>query len=188
MAESIAKPSLEGGMALEDEMTGNAGGANLLDGGAPFYDTYACADGKFIAIGPLEPQFYQLLLDLCGIDDADFQPQMDMARWPQLKKKLAAMFLTRSRAQWCELLEGSDVCFAPVLDLDEAPQHPHNLARSTFIEVAGVKQPAPAPRFSRTPAAVSRPPAEAGEHSVEILSAGGFTAADIEALRNQHVI
>ena len=166
----------------------NRRAANLLDGGAHFYDSYACADGKFIAIGAIEPQFYQLMLELCAIDDADFRRQMDVALWPQLHDKLAALFKTKTRAQWCELMEGSDVCFAPVLDLDEAPQHPHNLARQTFIEVEGVVQPAPAPRFSRTPAQLSRPPAEAGQHSAEILADWGLSTDEITQLRDDDAI
>jgi alpha-methylacyl-CoA racemase len=130
----------------------NQRGENLLDGGAHFYDTYACADGKYVAVGAIEPQFYALLRDRCGIaDDPAFDAQMDAARWPLLKLRMADLFRTRTRDEWCVLLEGSDACFAPVLDWDEAPAHPHNVARGTFIDVAGVMQPAPAPRFSRTP-------------------------------------
>jgi alpha-methylacyl-CoA racemase len=128
-------------------------GANLVDGGAHFYDTYACADGKFISIGAIEPQFYALLRESCGLHDPAFDAQMDRSRWPQLKERLAAVFRTRTRAEWCRLLEGTDTCFAPVLDWDEAPRHPHNRARGTFVEVDGVVQPAPAPRFSRTQSA-----------------------------------
>ena len=127
-------------------------GENLLDGGAPFYDTYACADGKYIAIGAIEPQFYAQLRARCGIEDALFDAQMEAARWPLLKLRLADIFRTRTRAEWCALLEGSDACFAPVLDWDEAPEHPHNRARDTFVCLDGVTQPAAAPRFSRTPA------------------------------------
>lgn len=129
----------------------NERGANLVDGGAPFYDTYACADGGFIAIGAIEPQFYSLLRELCGIEDPLFDGQMDRMNWPMMKVRLADVFLTRTRDEWCHLLEGTDACFAPVLDWAEAPRHPHNRARNTFIEVDGVVQPAPAPRFSRTP-------------------------------------
>jgi len=135
----------------------NMRGKNLLDGGAHFYDTYACADGKFIAIGAIEPQFYAELRDRCGIDDPLFDEQMDAARWPMLKQRLADLFRTRTREDWCDLLEGSDACFAPVLDWDEAPQHAHNAVRGTYIRVDGVVQPAPAPRFSRTPNSVPRP-------------------------------
>ncbi|GLS95228.1 alpha-methylacyl-CoA racemase [Piscinibacter gummiphilus] len=130
-------------------------GENLLDGAAPFYDTYACADGRFVAIGALEPEFYALLRERCGIQDPLFDAQMDTTRWPMQKVRLADVFRTRTRDEWCALLEGTDACFAPVLDWDEAPSHAHNLARETFVTVDGVVQPSPAPRFSRTPA---RPP------------------------------
>jgi alpha-methylacyl-CoA racemase len=122
----------------------------MVDGGAHFYGVYECGDGRYVAIGPLEPQFYALLLDLCGITDPAFADQWDEEQWAQLKIRLAEVFKTRTRAEWCALLEGTDACFAPVLDLDEAPRHPHNQARRTFVEVDGVVQPAPAPRFSRT--------------------------------------
>lgn len=129
----------------------NRRGANLLDGGAHFYDTYACADGRHVAVGAIEPQFYALLRERCGIaDDPAFDAQMDPARWPELKQRLAAIFRTRTRDAWCALFEGTDACVAPVLDWDEAPAHPHNVTRGTFTEVDGVVQPAPAPRFSRS--------------------------------------
>lgn len=132
----------------------NQRGENLLDGGAHFYDTYACADGRYVAIGAIEPQFYALLRERCGIaDDPTFDAQMDPAGWPLLKLRLADVLRTRTRDEWCALLEGTDACFAPVLDWDEAPHHPHNVARGTFVTVDGVVQPAPAPRFSRTAAA-----------------------------------
>ncbi|WPC67961.1 CaiB/BaiF CoA-transferase family protein [Rhodoferax ferrireducens] len=133
----------------------NQRGENLLDGGAFFYDTYACADGRFVAIGAIEHQFYALLREHCGIaEDPVFDDQMDRAAWPLLKLRLAQVFRSRTRDEWCALLEGSDACFAPVLDWDEAPRHPHNAARATFLELDGVLQPAPAPRFDRTPAAM----------------------------------
>lgn len=128
----------------------NQRGENLLDSGAHFYDSYACADGKYVAIGAIEPQFYALLRERCGIQDPLFDGQMDTARWPLLKLRLADVFRTRTRAEWCALLEGSDACFAPVLDWDEAPEHPHNQARGTFVRAHEVMQPAPAPRFSRS--------------------------------------
>lgn len=134
----------------------NQRGENLLDGGSHFYDTYACADGRFVAIGAIEPQFYGTLRERCGIDDSLFDDQMDPRLWPLLKLRLADVFKTRTRDEWCALLEGSDACFAPVLDWDEAPRHPHNVARRTFIVVDGVVQPAPAPRFGRTPAGPPR--------------------------------
>ena len=127
---------------------------NMLDGGAHFYGCYECADGRSVAIGAIEPQFYALLLQRCGITDPELaRLQNDRKRWPEFKQKLAALFKTRSRDAWCELLEGSDACFAPVLDWDEAPRHPHNVARQTFVERGGVVQPNAAPRFSRTPGA-----------------------------------
>jgi alpha-methylacyl-CoA racemase len=128
-------------------------GENLLDGGAPFYDAYACADGRYVAVGAIEPRFYAELMGRCGIDDPLFDEPMDTARWPLLKLRMAEVFRLRTRDEWCALLEGTDACFAPVLDWDEAPAHAHNRARGTFVEVDGVVQPAPAPRFSRTPAA-----------------------------------
>ncbi|MBC3868880.1 CaiB/BaiF CoA transferase family protein [Undibacterium oligocarboniphilum] len=152
-------------------------GANLLDGGAHFYDTYTCADGKFISVGAIEPQFYALLLKSAGVSDPAFQQQMSVAAWPELKQKLGAIFASRSRAEWCSIMEGTDICFAPVLDMGEAPSHPHNQQRQNFTEVAGVVQPAPAPRFSRTPAQISRPPARPGEQSAEILHDWGIPAA-----------
>jgi alpha-methylacyl-CoA racemase len=135
----------------------NRRGANLLDGAAHFYDTYACADGKFIAIGAIEANFYAELRQRCGIDDPLFDAQLDASCWPLLKQKLAELFRTRTRAAWCEILEGTDACFAPVLDWDEAPLHPHNVARGTYIDVEGITQPAPAPRFSRTANATPQP-------------------------------
>lgn len=144
-------------------------GTNMLDGGAHFYNSYACADGKFISIGPLEPQFYAVLLQRCEIDDPAFNKQMDTSQWPALKQKLAALFKTRRRDEWCALLEGSDACFAPVLDTHEAAGHPHNLARQTFVTHNGITQAAPAPRFSRTPGAIRSAPAAADENRDAIL-------------------
>jgi alpha-methylacyl-CoA racemase len=157
-------------------------GVNLLDGGAPFYNTYACADGRWIAIGPLEPQFYRLLLERCEVADPAFWEQMDQANWPELTAKFQALFRTRPREEWCTLLEGTDACFAPVLSLEEAPQHPHHQARGTFVEIAGVIQPAPAPRFSRTPSDVPAPPALPGEHTRSALADWGFSETEIAAL------
>ena len=132
-------------------------GVNTLDTGADFYDSFRCADGKFVAIGSLEPQFYALLREKLGlVDDPDFDQQRDRARWPERRKKLAAIFATESRDHWCTLMEGSDVCFAPVLSLSEAPTHPHNVARESFVYLDGIIQPAPAPRLSGTPAELPR--------------------------------
>jgi alpha-methylacyl-CoA racemase len=128
-------------------------GVNMLDTGAHFYDTYETADRQYVSFGPIEPQFYKSALGVLGLaDDPDFAVQMDQTRWPRLKEKLEAIFRTRTRDEWTVQFEGSESCFAPVLSLDEAYAHPHNLARGTFSDVAGVRQPAPAPRLSRTPA------------------------------------
>jgi alpha-methylacyl-CoA racemase len=136
----------------------NDRGANFIDGGAHFYDTYACADGKYVAIGAIEPKFYEELLRRCGIDDPDFAKQNDKHAWPLLKRRIAEIFRTRTRDEWTEILQGTDACFAPVLDWDEAPMHPHNVARESFVTLDGVVQPAPAPRFSRTSTATPELP------------------------------
>jgi alpha-methylacyl-CoA racemase len=159
--------------------------SNMLDGGAPFYDTYACADGKFISVGAIEPQFYARLLALCGADDPGLQEQWSLRDWPQLKEKFAALFKSRTRDEWCALLEGTDACFAPVLDMAEAPAHPHNRARGTFVEVDGVTQPAPAPRFSRTAPDQVEPPRD---DSAGVLADWGWESGAIEALRTAKVI
>lgn len=163
--------------------------SNLLDSGSHWYDCYECADGKFISLGSLEPEFYALLLEKLGLEnDPDFARQYEREHWPALKKRFADIFKARTRRQWCELMEGSDVCFAPVLDFDEAPDHAHNRERGVFTTVAGVTQPAPAPRFSETVSEVSSPPPEPGEHTDDILGLAGFTSAEVEALREQSVI
>ena len=144
-------------------------GSNLLDGGAHFYGTFECEDGEWVAIGSIEPQFYALLLEKAGMDDDRFKQQMDSAHWPALKNALAEIFRSKTRDQWCTLMEGSDVCFAPVLSMAEAPGHPHNMARQTFVDYDGVMQPAPAPRFSRTEPELSRSPPTPGEHTAEVL-------------------
>jgi alpha-methylacyl-CoA racemase len=163
-------------------------GSNMLDGGAPFYDTYACADGKFISVGAIEPQFYEQLLALAGAGDPAFKEQWSQRDWPGLKQRFAALFRTRTRDDWCALLEGTDACFAPVLDMAEAPRHPHNRARGTFTEVDGVTQPRPAPRFSRTAPGEVTPPSTPGQDSSAILEAWGFTTASIESLKSAGVI
>ena len=156
--------------------------SNMLDGGAHFYDTYQCSDGKWVSIGSIEPQFYALLLEKTGITDPQFQRQVDRDVWPELRAKLAAVFATKTRDDWTAIMGGTDVCFAPVLDLDEAPKHPHNAARQTFVEVGGVTQPAPAPRFSVTPPAIQGPPPAIGAHNREALTDWGFSGAEIDAL------
>ncbi len=163
-------------------------GANLLDGGAHFYDTYACADGKFVSVGAIEPQFYALLLKLAGIDDPAFDAQMDPVMWPSLSEKIASVFLGRDRDSWCALMEGTDVCFAPVLDMAEAPRHPHNVARGAFADIGGVVQPAPAPRFSRTAPEIGIMPAIPGQHSAAVLGDWGWSAQEVSALARRGVI
>jgi alpha-methylacyl-CoA racemase len=159
--------------------------SNLLDGGAHFYDTYRCKDGKWVSIGSIEPQFYALLLEKTGATDPEFVKQMDRSAWPSLREKLAAILLTKTRDEWSAIMGGTDVCFAPVLDLDEAPKHPHNAARKTFVEVGGVTQPAPAPRFSATPGAIQGPPPAIGAHTAEALKDWGLSDADVAALEGE---
>ena len=158
--------------------------SNLLDGGAHFYDTYRCADGEWIALGSIEPQFYALLLEKTGIDDPAFKAQMDRTQWPALHDKLAAVIETKTRDEWCEIMAGTDVCFGPILSLDEAPLHAHNVARQTFVNIDGVVQPAPAPRFSATPGAIAGPPPAIGAHSRSALEAWGFSSAEIGTLES----
>lgn len=157
--------------------------SNRLDGGAFYYGSYECSDGKYISIGSLEPQFYAELLEKAEITDPEFQEQLDEAAWPAKREKLDQLFKTRTRQQWCDIMEGTDVCFAPVLDLKEAPSHPHNIDRKTFVELDGVVQPAPAPRFSRTQGEIQGPAAMAGEHTREVLSAWNFTDQEIGELQ-----
>jgi alpha-methylacyl-CoA racemase len=159
-------------------------GVNILDTGAHFYDTYECADGKFIALGAIEPQFYAEFRRLTGLDqDEDLDRQNDAAAWPGLKEKVAARFLTRTRAEWCATMEGTDACFAPVLSMEEAPAHPHNRARGIFVEAGGVIQPAPAPRFSETPAAEPKMPGRGGVDTEDVLASIGYSRESIEAMR-----
>ena len=156
---------------------------NMLDGGAHFYDTYQCADGKWIALGSIEPQFYALLVEKAGLSGPHFQQQMNRAEWPALTEKLAEVIKGKTRDEWSAIMEGTDICFAPVLDFDEAPKHPHNVARETFVEIDGVTQPAPAPRFSATPGKIQGGPPGIGADTETALSDWGFTANDIEALK-----
>ena len=157
--------------------------SNLLDGGAHFYDTYQCADGKWISIGSIEPQFYALLLEKTGITDPQFQNQMDRSAWPELTQKLADVLKTKTQAEWCEIMDATDICFAPILDLDEAPKHPHNVARETFVTLDGVVQPAPAPRFSATPGKIQGPPPKIGSNNEDALGDWGFSAEAIKQLQ-----
>ena len=163
-------------------------GTNLLDTGSHFYDTYETADGKYVSIGSIEPQFYQELLRLTGLEGEELPRQMERNAWGPLAERLTEIFKSKTRDEWCEIMEGTDVCFAPVLSMGEAYEHPHNLARGTFVEVAGKLQPGPAPRFSRTPAEISRPPCHAGEHTDEALAEWGFSAEDIARLREKKAV
>jgi len=158
-------------------------GTNLLDTGSHFYDVYRCSDGNYISIGSIEPQFYAELMRLTGLEgDAEFANQMDKDLWPVLKGRLDVLFHQKTRDEWCEIMEHTDVCFAPVLTMSEAVAHPHNQARDTFVEVAGVVQPAPAPRFSRTTVEVQRPPAHPGQHTREVLESWGVESSQIDKL------
>jgi alpha-methylacyl-CoA racemase len=158
-------------------------GVNTLDTGAHFYDVYECADGEYVSIGSIEPQFYAELLRLTGLsDDPAFANQLDASQWPALKGRLAEVFRGKTRDEWCELMERTDVCFAPVLRMDEAYVHPHNVARQTFVEVEGIRQPAPAPRFSRTVPQLDRPPARRGEHTREVLVEWGLDPQRVDQL------
>jgi alpha-methylacyl-CoA racemase len=149
---------------------------NLLDGGAHFYDTYECADGKLLAIGAIEPQFHEVLTKGLGLGESDFPKRMDRKAWPDYSRKIAGVVKTKSRDEWSKVFEGTDACVAPVLSMEEAPKHPHNAERQTFRTVDGIVQPGPAPRFSRTAGAINGPPAKAGQHSAEVMKDWGIGA------------
>src|SRR6478735_4628230 len=159
-------------------------GANILDTGAPWYDVYETRDGKHVAIGAIETKFYADLLSRLNLRSENLPGQYERARWPELREAFASAFKKKTRDEWSRAFEGSDACFAPVLSFSEARQHPHNVSRKAFIELAGVAQPAPAPRFSRTPGAVRRPPPERGEGGLAALADWGFSAAEVERLRS----
>ena len=163
-------------------------GTNLLDGGAHFYNTYETKDGKHVCVGAIEPQFYALLVEKSNVNPHRFRKQMDAHGWDGLKEDLAAVFKTRTRDEWCEIMEGTDVCFAPVLSIFEAPEHPHNRQRATFVDIDGTVQPAPAPRFSRTGAEISHGARIPGEDSLAVLRDAGFSDDEVEALRKKHVV
>ncbi len=164
-------------------------GVNLLDTGAHFYDTYETADGEWVSIGSIEPQFYAELMRLTGLDGENLPHQMDRTNWGANKERLAEVFRSKTRDEWCEIMEGTDVCFAPVLTMREAARHPHNVERQTFVEVAGLTQPAPAPRFSATPGEIRRPPAHAGQHTDEVLGEWlGLDPDAVAALREQGAV
>src|SRR6516225_6457637 len=161
----------------------NDRGTNILDTGAHYYDVYETKDGKHISVGAIEAKFYEELLERSGLKNEELPRQNDRPSWPRMKERLKTLFLTKTRDEWCKIMEGTDICFAPVLDMDEAPRHPHNQLRGTFVEQDGVTQPAPAPRFSRTPSAIQRPPSVPGEHTEEALRDWGFSAGDVQTLR-----
>ena len=177
-------------MGLFDERPG----ANLLGGAAHFYDTYETGDGRFVAVAPIEPEFYGEFIDKLGLDRERFAPhgfrpgRMDASRWDELKAELAAVFRTRSRDEWCALLEGTDACFAPVLALSEAPAHAHNAARGTFVEIGGVAQGAPAPRFSRSTAGTPEAPRRPGTDTRAVLDEAGYDQQALAELAAAGVI
>jgi alpha-methylacyl-CoA racemase len=166
----------------------DARGTNLLDSGAPFYDTYETADGLFMSVGALEPQFYAALLHGLGLEGEDLPGQLDRDRWPELRARFTEVFKQRTRDEWTAIFDGTDACVAPVLGLGEAPGHAHAQARTGFVEVAGLPQPAPAPRFSRTSAETPAAPVRPGEHTDETLGALGLTAEEITGLRERGAI
>ena len=163
-------------------------GSNMLDGGAHFYDAYETKDGKYVSIGSIEPQFYAELLEKTGLTGDDLSGQLDRSGWPAMKERLAEIFAQKTRDEWCEIMEGSDVCFAPVLTMSEAPGHPHNRARGTFVERDGVYQAAPAPRFSRSTCEIQGPPPVPGEHTDEVLTEYGFSREEVTKLRDAKAV
>jgi alpha-methylacyl-CoA racemase len=166
----------------------NERGANMLDTGAHFYDVYETKDGKYVAIGSIEKKFYKILIDTLDLDEAALPGQHDRAAWPELKERFEHIFRQKTRDEWCELLEGTDACFAPVLDLEEAPGHPHNQSRRSFVEVDGILQPAPAPRFSRTDGTIQRRPPRPGEHTDTALVDWGLNESEIAELKAKGAI
>jgi alpha-methylacyl-CoA racemase len=166
-------------------------GANMLDTGAHFYDVYETSDGKYVSIGAIEPQFYALLLEKLGLAGEDLPPQMDRSQWPMMKERFRGLFKAKTRDEWCEIMEGTDICFAPVLTMSEAREHPHIKARNTFVPVEGhpeVQQAAPAPRFSRTECEIQGPPPAPGEHTDAVFAEYGFSADEISTLKNNKAI
>jgi alpha-methylacyl-CoA racemase len=171
------------GMLASKRWNESARGVNLLDSGAPWYDAYETKDGKYVSIGSIEPKFYADLLQRLGLEKEALPAQMDVAQWPVLRKRFGEVFRSKTRDEWCTAFEGSDACFAPVLTFSEARGHAHNAARGGYVEVAGIPQPAPAPRFSRTPGAVARKPPERGEGGRAALGDWGFAASEIDKLK-----
>lgn len=180
-------------MAMFYSMIGNKmwvdeRGANLLDGSSHFYDTYETKDGKYVSIGSIEPQFYALLIEKTGVDKKEFANQFNQPKWPEFKASLTEAFLQKTRDEWCDIMEATDVCFAPVMNLAEAPDHPHNKARNSFVEVDGIQQPAPTPRFSRTPSDTPKSMGKVGEDTDAILADCGLSADDIAALKSNGAV
>jgi alpha-methylacyl-CoA racemase len=161
---------------------------NAIDGGAPFWHCYRTRDGKFVSVGAIEAKFYAILIEKLGLDPDTLPGQMEREHWPAMRERFAERFRTRTRDEWCAIMEGTDICFAPVLSFREAPEHPHNKARGSFAKVDGVIQPGPAPRFSRTPGSIKSGPPEFGAQTDEALAAWGFTSAEIAALRAEKAI
>jgi alpha-methylacyl-CoA racemase len=174
--------------ALQSGWWNEERGTNVLDTGAHFYEVYETKDGKYVSVGAIESQFYAELLEKTGLAGEDLPKQMSRSTWPAMKQRFEALFKQKTRDEWCELLEGSDACFAPVLTMTECQEHPHIRARQTFVEVAGAPQPGPAPRFSRSTVAVQGPPPHPGQHTDEVLADYGFSAEEIRELREQKAI
>ncbi len=163
-------------------------GTNMLDTGAHFYEVYETKDGKYVSIGSIEPQFYAELVEKTGLAGEDLPGQMDRSQWPAMKERLREIFAQKTRDEWCEIMEGSDVCFAPVLSMSEAPRHPHIRARGTFVERDDTFQAAPAPRFSRSTCEIQGPPPRAGQHTDEVLSEYGFSREAVLKLRDANAV
>ena len=163
-------------------------GTNLLDTGSHFYDVYETADGKYISIGSIESQFYAELIQKTGLAGEELPHQMDQSQWPAFKERFEVLFKQKTRDEWCEIMEGSDICFAPVLSMTEAAEHPHNVHRETFVTRQGLLQPSPSPRFGRSKPQLDRPPSHPGQHSDEVLESYGFSAEEIERLKNSKAV
>ena len=163
-------------------------GQNRTDGGAHYYQVYQTKDGEYVSVGAIEPQFYALLLKHTGLEGEDLPPQTDRTHWPEMQERLKRIFKSKTRAEWTEILQQTDICFAPVLRMSEAIDHPHNRHRNSFVEIDGIPQPGPAPRFLGTPTRVQRPPARVGEHTDAVLRDWGFSAAEIAALHESSAV
>ena len=162
--------------------------SNIIDGGAPFWRCYETRDGKFVSVGAIEPKFYKVLVEKLGLDPASLPDQLDRKSWPEVRERFAAAFKQKTREEWCRIMDGSDACFAPVLSFGEASEHPHNKARKSFVEVDGIVQPGPAPRFSRTPASIKGGPPDFGAQTEQALAAWGFCPDAIAKLKAEGVI